>query len=87
MFTRKRMDVIYGQKTELPLTATCGGNPVIFCPEDVMVTLGNSAAGTVEGLDFTASAGTGIRNVKVTAMLASDYSISAFIRSTSPDCL
>ena len=77
MFTRKRMDVIYGQKTELPLTATCGGNPVIFCPEDVMVTLGNSAAGTVEGLDFTASAGTGIRNVKVTAMLASDYSISA----------
>lgn len=40
MFTRKRMDVIYGQKTELPLTATCGGNPVTFCPEDVMGHLG-----------------------------------------------
>ena len=77
LFTKKNMDVIYGQKAELPLAASYNGNEVAITPADIKFELSNAAAGTMEDFEFIGNADSGLRNVKVTAMLASDYSVSA----------
>ena len=77
LFTKSSMDVIYGEEAGLPITATYNGNTVTIRPEDIKFELSNTNAGTISGFNFTGNQDSGIRNVKVTAMIASDYSISA----------
>ena len=76
-FTKSTMDVVFGETVELPLLATYNGNKVEINSSDVDLTLSNSAAGSFDGFNFTASAGSGLRNTRVTAYVSSDYGISA----------
>ena len=77
LFTRANMDVIYGETIDLPLTGTYKGNNVTINATDIKFELSNESAGTIEKFNFTGNIASGIRNVKITAMVASDYSISA----------
>lgn len=77
LFTRSSIDAVYGEAVDLPIAATYNGNPVTITPADIVFELSNSAAGTISGFQFTGAADSGIRNVKVTAMIAKDYSIQA----------
>lgn len=80
VFTRTNLDVVYGEATELPLTATYKGNVVTINPDDIVFALSNDGAGTIDGFDFTASEGSGLRNVTVTAKLWEDTSVTASIK-------
>ena len=77
LFTRSSIDSVYGEAVDLPIAATYNGNAVTINPADIVFELSNSAAGTISGFQFTGDAASGIRNVKVTAMIAKDYSIQA----------
>ena len=75
-FTQSVMDAIYGEKQTLPLVATYNENQVQINPSDIRFQLG-SAAGTIDGFDFTGNEESGIKTTTVTAMLSKDYSVSA----------
>ena len=77
LFTKSNMDVVYGETIELPIAATYNGNAVTINPSDIKFKLSNSAAGVIDGFQFTGDISSGIKNVKVTAMVAKDYSIQA----------
>lgn len=77
LFTRSSIDSVYGEAVDLPIAATYNGNAVTINPADIVFELSNSAAGTISGFQFAGAADSGIRNVKVTAMIAKDYSIQA----------
>ena len=77
LFTRSSIDSVYGEAVDLPIAATYNGNAVTINPADIVFELSNSAAGTISDFQFTGDAASGIRNVKVTAMIAKDYSIQA----------
>ena len=77
LFTRSSIDAVYGEAVDLPIAATYNGNAVTINPADIVFELSNSAAGTISDFQFTGAADSGIRNVKVTAMIAKDYSIQA----------
>ena len=77
LFTRSSIDAVYGEAVDLPIAATYNGNAVTINPADIVFELSNSAAGTISDFQFTGDAASGIRNVKVTAMIAKDYSIQA----------
>ena len=78
-FASRSIDAIYGEETELPLQATYNENPVTISINDIELSLSNDNAGTINGLTFIGSEDSGIRNVKVTAYIARDISISAVI--------
>ena len=75
-FTQSTMDVIYGEEADLPITATYNGNAVTINPSDIKFELSNTTAGTINDFKFIGNQDSAIRNVKVTAMVAKDYSIS-----------
>ena len=77
LFTRSNIDAVYGEAVELPIAATYNGNPVTINHSDLEFELSNAAAGTITGFQFTGNEASGIRNVKVTARIAKDYSIQA----------
>ena len=79
LFTRSNIDAIYGEAVDLPIAATYNGNAVTITPADIKFELSNGEAGTISGFQFTGNAVSGIRNVKITAMIATDYSIQAAI--------
>ena len=76
-FTKTNLDVVYGSATELPIAALYENKPVTIRPEDVLFSLSNSAAGTVNGFAFTGTEGTGIKNVVLYAALANDETVKA----------
>ena len=79
-FAKPSMDVVYGQTAELPLAATYNGNPVKILPSDIDFRLSNKSAGVFDGFSFkVAGEDCGLRNVRVTAYITSDYSIEASI--------
>ena len=78
-FTRERMDAVYGSTVTLPVAGLYEGKAVAINVNDVTFTLDNENAATVTGLDFTAHEGTGIKVVKVTAVLATDAEVKGTI--------
>ena len=78
-FSKNNMDVVYGETVELPIIATYNRNVVTINPSDVKFELSNSTTGAFEGFRFICNESSDIKNVKVTAMLAKDYSIQASI--------
>lgn len=79
-FTKDNLNVVYGEAVELPLTASYSGNSVKINSSDIEFVLSNTNAGTVSDFTFTGNETAGVRNVKVTARLAKDYSVSASIQ-------
>lgn len=76
-FTGKSMDAIYGETSKLPVQAFYNGNLVTVQASDITFELSNPLAGNISGFDFVGNEASGIKNVKVTAMLTRDYSVSA----------
>ena len=75
-FTRDNVDTVYGKSVELPLKALYANKPVTISPADVVFTLAAEEAGSVSGFTFTAAESTELKNVKVTAALVSDSSVT-----------
>ena len=75
-FKREKMDAIYGTPIELPVAALYDGKNVAVNVDDFVFTVSNAGAGTFEGYNFTATEGTGLKNVTVTAKLAADKTLS-----------
>ncbi len=78
-FTRTHIDAVYGEAVVLPVAALYQGKPVTILEGDVVLTLGNTAAGTLDGFTFTGDEASGIKNVTVTAALSHDTSVTASI--------
>ena len=75
-FSKSNMDAVYGQTVELPVVALYGNKPVTINENDVVFSLSNEDAGIIEGFTFTGNQESGIKNVKVTAALEKDTTIS-----------
>ena len=71
-FTKENVDTVFGATKELPVKVYYQGKEIAFIPADIVFTLSNAKAGTMEGLSFvaTANANVGLTNVTVTASLA-----------------
>ena len=78
-FEKDRMTAIYGIPVELPLVASYNGNPVAINNRDLLTSLSNSEAGSVDYLTFTGNEESGIRNVVITTFLRSNRAISCEI--------
>ena len=78
-FTKDTMDAVYGSTTTLPIAGIYEGKSVAINVNDVIFSLSNSEAATIDGFNFTGVEGTGIKVVKVTAALVSDAEVTATI--------
>ena len=80
-FEKTNVTAIFGIPVELPLVATCLGNPVAFNEDDVDVALirKHAKAGKLNYLTFTGKEDSGIRNATVEAYLMEDDNIMASI--------
>ncbi len=78
-FTQDSINAIYGETTDLPLTATYSGNPVTINPEDISFSFSTASAGKMEGFSFVGDENSGIRKVTITATSATNALISAQI--------
>ncbi len=78
-FTKGAVDAVYGSTVQLPIAALYGGKQVALNENDVVFTLDNSNAGSVNGFAFTAMENTKVKMAKITAALAADSSISAAV--------
>ncbi len=82
IFTRTNVDVVYGATASLPVKLYFMGKEIAFNENDVVFTVGNAKAGTVEGMSFVASSNenVGITNTQVVAALANDGSMTASVK-------
>ena len=78
-FTKTNINATYGEMAELPLVALYQNKPVTIKESDVVFTLGNDAAGVMDGFGFIGTDGTGIKTVNITASLAADSQKNAVI--------
>ncbi len=69
-FTKSNIDAVYGARVQLPLVALYENKQVAVTENDVVFSLGNELAGSVEGFTFIGAEGTGIKSVTVYAALA-----------------
>lgn len=73
------MNAVYGVSATLPIVATYNGNNVAVKPQDFMVVLQYSNAGTVDGFTFIASEEAGYRTFMAGAMLLANPNLIAAI--------
>ena len=79
-FSKTNVDMVYGETATLPVKLYFQGKEIAFNSKDVTFTVLNPAAGTVNGLAFTASSDSGLSNTTVTAALATNSSICADVK-------
>ena len=75
-FTKKTVDAVYGATIELPVAAMYEGKQVALNTDDIVFTMDNEKAGTINGFTFTATDGSGVKVLKLSAALASDENIT-----------
>jgi len=73
------MNAVYGVSATLPLVATYNENTVAVKPEDFMILLQYSNAGTIDGFTFTAIEAAGYRTFMAGAMLLANQNLIATI--------
>ena len=76
-FTKSALSAVYGQTIQLPIKALYEGKEVTIRAEDVAFTMSSDIA-SMDGFAFTAQE-SAVKNVKITAVLASDNQIDAEI--------
>ena len=71
-FTKDNVDTVFGATKELPIKVYYQGKEIAFLPSDIVFTLSNPKAGTVEGISFvaTSNSAVGLTNVTVSGTLA-----------------
>ena len=75
-FVKNTLDVVYGSTNALPIAAMYEGKQVAISPADVIFTLDNAKAGTFDGFNFIAAEDSGVKSVKLTAVLAQNDEVS-----------
>ena len=65
-FTKDNVDAVYGSSITLPVGALYEGKAVAIGESDVVFSINNNLAGTINGFKFTAISGSGIKVTKVT---------------------
>ena len=78
-FTKSKLDAVYGERVELPIKALYDGKEVTVQPNDLIFTMDNAAAGTIEGVVFTGDEAGKVRTTKITVALANDTAVTASI--------
>ncbi len=78
-FVKSTMDAVYGSSVQLPVAAAYEGKQVAISENDVVFSMNNDAAGTIEGFAFVGTENSGVKNVKITATLATNSEISGSI--------
>ncbi len=78
-FEDASMNLIYGVPTKLPLEAYYHNSLVAFNENDIMIFLGNSDAGTLDGLVFTADEESEIRSIVVAALLIANEEVYSVV--------
>ena len=78
-FAKDVVPVIYGVKTAMPLQLSYEGNPVKFNDNDVIILLedGYDHTGVFEGTSFTADEASGVRTVRMVAILLLNEDVAA----------
>jgi len=76
-FEKDAINAIYGHPVSIPVRAVYEGKEVAINENDVELSLGNAAAGIIEGFSFTADEASGLKKATVIAALTSDPSITA----------
>ncbi|MBO5128719.1 MAG: phosphodiester glycosidase family protein, partial [Oscillospiraceae bacterium] len=79
-FEKENVDTVYGQTVALPVKVLYEGKNVVVRPEDLVFTMSNPAAGTMNGFSFTGNESAGVKNVRITAALAMDSEATASIK-------
>jgi glucan-binding YG repeat protein len=80
-FTRTNIDTVFGATVALPVQVLYEGKMVAVNASDLVFSLSNTRAGTMDGFNFvcTDNENSNIKNVVITAALASDPSITGSI--------
>ncbi|MBQ9967411.1 MAG: phosphodiester glycosidase family protein [Oscillospiraceae bacterium] len=76
-FTKASVSAVYGQTISLPVKALYDSKTVAVQASDLVFSLSNANAGTIDGFTFTGKEKTGIKNVQITVALAADASKTA----------
>ena len=79
-FTKDNLNVIYGQSVELPVKALYEGKEVAIQANDLVFSLSNGNAGTVNGFHFLAAENSGLKSITVTAALAANTDVKASVK-------
>ena len=79
-FTKENINAVYGEKVVLPIKVLYNYKEVAIVPEDVIFSLDNVMAGSVNGFSFTAATETSAKVVQITAALAADNERTASIK-------
>ena len=74
-FTKANLTAVYGSPMVMPLEASYQGSTVALNLAGIITGVENPDAGTVEGLVFTPTEGSGIRVVRIGAALQEDTSV------------
>ncbi len=76
-FAKTNIDTVYGATVDLDVKATYEGKQVAINESDIIFSLSNAKAGTVDGFKFTANANenSGIKSATLIAALAADDTI------------
>ena len=78
-FEKSAINAIFGEEVWLPVKAVYEGKVVAINESDVALSLGNPAAGTIDGFVFIGDESCGLKTVKVYAALTEDKSITAMM--------
>ena len=78
-YTRENIGAVYGQALTLPIAAIYDGKKVAINPSDITFVCSPENAGVIDGFVFVGTEGTGVKNVKITAVLASNQECTATI--------
>jgi len=76
-FAKTNIDTVYGATVDLLVKALYEGKAVAINESDVVLTMSNTKAGTIDGFKFTCTSNenAGIKSVVITAALTSDETI------------
>ena len=78
-FAKSTINAIYGEPITLPVRVSYEGKAVAFNEADVVLSVADPKHGAVEGFTFTGNEESGLRNIKVTAALICDPSVTGSI--------
>lgn len=82
LFKRDKLDAVYGSKVALPFIVTYEGKEVKFNENDIVISMANQAAGTIDGYTFTGSSEGGIKIAVITVALTSNPEKTSQIKIT-----
>ena len=78
-FEKGTINAIYGEPMTLPVRVAYEGKAVSFNQSDVVLSVAKEEYGSIDGFAFTGNEACGLRNIKVTAALTCDATVTSSI--------